>query len=414
MSRGRNFPITVAPSCRREATASKLQTVEAAAKQGGTSPQIEAEKYQIDWGSLVASDPTHHSQSIPSSRFVFRVATIKISFLPNGVLDWSPDRAETPSFTTAGADEGTELVQAIPDSLFALPSSDDPDGPVVLLPQPTTKLPREKHLFDEYLVLSGTKCNEFVFWAAFSLARIEFPVIFPLAFSCDKLLDLPEPKPPTKWELFAKMKGIKKHKKEKHALDEQAEPGEDPFSKRKAEKKKRIEKQEKNRPGNLKQAAKVGALPRLSLFPKLPRDIELRWNLATNGSHAPKKASKKELEDVAGMAATATASGGKFDKKIARGEISQAHWEFLLLVERKGMSSQEKQQTAKILDQLMSKSSHDILDVNKARFVAITMFNVKAEKQTEEGKGTRHISYSKEAEAKNGNPLKNLQKRNTR
>ncbi|URE41556.1 ribosome biogenesis regulatory protein [Musa troglodytarum] len=404
MSRGRNFPITVAPSCRREATASKLQTVEAAAKQGGTSPQIEAEKYQIDWGSLVASDPTHHSQSIPSSRY----SGLQPLKLVSSLMVYSI------GLRTAGADEGTELVQAIPDSLFALPSSDDPDGPVVLLPQPTTKLPREKHLFDEYLVLSGTKCNEFVFWAAFSLARIEFPVIFPLAFSCDKLLDLPEPKPPTKWELFAKMKGIKKHKKEKHALDEQAEPGEDPFSKRKAEKKKRIEKQEKNRPGNLKQAAKVGALPRLSLFPKLPRDIELRWNLATNGSHAPKKASKKELEDVAGMAATATASGGKFDKKIARGEISQAHWEFLLLVERKGMSSQEKQQTAKILDQLMSKSSHDILDVNKARFVAITMFNVKAEKQTEEGKGTRHISYSKEAEAKNGNPLKNLQKRNTR
>ncbi|URE41558.1 ribosome biogenesis regulatory protein [Musa troglodytarum] len=407
MSRGRNFPITVAPSCRREATASKLQTVEAAAKQGGTSPQIEAEKYQIDWGSLVASDPTHHSQSIPSSRY----SGLQPLKLVSSLMVYSIGLR---TVLKPRADEGTELVQAIPDSLFALPSSDDPDGPVVLLPQPTTKLPREKHLFDEYLVLSGTKCNEFVFWAAFSLARIEFPVIFPLAFSCDKLLDLPEPKPPTKWELFAKMKGIKKHKKEKHALDEQAEPGEDPFSKRKAEKKKRIEKQEKNRPGNLKQAAKVGALPRLSLFPKLPRDIELRWNLATNGSHAPKKASKKELEDVAGMAATATASGGKFDKKIARGEISQAHWEFLLLVERKGMSSQEKQQTAKILDQLMSKSSHDILDVNKARFVAITMFNVKAEKQTEEGKGTRHISYSKEAEAKNGNPLKNLQKRNTR
>ena len=42
-----------------------------------------------------------------------------------------------------------------------------------------------------------------------------------------------------------------------------AEPGEDPFSKRKEEKKKRIEKQDKNRLQNLKQAAKVGALPRL-------------------------------------------------------------------------------------------------------------------------------------------------------
>lgn len=44
------------------------------------------------------------------------------------------------------------------------------------------------------------------------------------------------------------------------------EPGEDPFSKRKAEKKKRVAKQEKKRLVNLKQAAKAGALPRLSLF----------------------------------------------------------------------------------------------------------------------------------------------------
>lgn len=36
----------------------------------------------------------------------------------------------------------------------------------------------------------------------------------------------------------------------------------------------------------------------------------------TGTSQAPKKASKDELENVAGLAATATASGGKFDKKL--------------------------------------------------------------------------------------------------
>ncbi|KAI8549666.1 hypothetical protein RHMOL_Rhmol06G0042600 [Rhododendron molle] len=39
---------------------------------------------------------------------------------------------------------------------------------------------------------------------------------------------------------------------------------------------------------------------------------------------APRKASKNELENVAGMAATSTASGGKFDKKLA-GEKSPKH-----------------------------------------------------------------------------------------
>ncbi|THU61045.1 hypothetical protein C4D60_Mb07t19130 [Musa balbisiana] len=124
----------------------------------------------MDLGNLMAFDPTHHFESVPSSR---------------------------QELTRACLEKGTELVQAIANAVFALPSTDDPDGPIVRLPPPTTALPREKHL--------------------------------------------PKPKPPTKWELFAKMKdmplisssgmyssglsivlaGIKKHKKDKRVFDEQ-------------------------------------------------------------------------------------------------------------------------------------------------------------------------------------------------
>lgn len=41
---------------------------------------------------------------------------------------------------------GTRLVQAIADALFNLPSREDIDGPIVTLPKPTTRLPREKHV----------------------------------------------------------------------------------------------------------------------------------------------------------------------------------------------------------------------------------------------------------------------------
>ncbi|XP_042465413.1 ribosome biogenesis regulatory protein homolog [Zingiber officinale] len=291
---------------------------------------MESEKFQVDLGNLMAFDPAHHFESIPSSR---------------------------EELTKACLEKGTELVQAIANVLFALPSTEDRDGPIVRLPQPTTKLPREKHF--------------------------------------------PKPKPPTKWELFAKTKGIKPRKKGKRAFDEQTgawkrlhgydrvnddkdipiieakltdEPGEDPFSKRKAEKKKRVEKQEKNRLGNLKQAAKAGALP---------SHIQLAATaLPITGTRTdvPRKSSKEELENVAGMAATATASGGKFDRKLS-GEkpLKHAgkHRKFLPVVEGKGMSSQEQKQTAKILEQLMSRSSNDILDVKKA----VTIFNVKKEKK---------------------------------
>ncbi|KAA3471635.1 ribosome biogenesis regulatory protein-like protein [Gossypium australe] len=124
------------------------------------------------------------------------------------------------------------------------------------------------------------------------------------------------------------------------------EPGEDPFAKRQDDKKKRVEKQEKNRLQNLKQAAKLGALPSL----KAP----------------PKKVTKDELGNVAGMAATSTASGGKFDRKLPGEKPAKKqakHRRFLPVVEVSGIGSREKEQTEN--DKLISKHSHEILNLDK-------------------------------------------------
>lgn len=285
--------------------------------------------YQVDLGNLLACNLNHHFGSVPSDREELAKECIQ---------------------------KGTELVQAIANSLFNLPCTDDRDGPLVHLPPPTTRLPREKHI--------------------------------------------PKPKPPTKWEEFAQKKGIKKRKKDKIAFDEQTgswkrrhgydrvnddkdvpiieakmtdEPGEDPFAKRQGEKKKRVEKQEKNRLQNLKQAAKVGALPSHVQLAATRLPI-------TGTQSAPKKVSKDELGNVAGMAATSTASGGKFDKKL-QGEKPSKHpgkfRKFLPVAEGSGMGSQERQQTDKVLNKLMSKHSHEILNVDRA----VTMFNVKKERK---------------------------------
>ncbi|KAF8389102.1 hypothetical protein HHK36_025787 [Tetracentron sinense] len=231
-------------------------------------------------------------------------------------------------------EKGTELVQDIADALFNLPSTEDPDGPLVQLPTLTTRLPREKHL--------------------------------------------PKPKPPTKWELFSKKKGIQNHKKDKIVYDEQTgtwkrrhgydhvnddkdvpiieakmtdEPGEDSFAKRQVEKKKRLGKQESNRLQNLKKAAKAGALPSHVQLAATALPI-------TGTQSAPKKVSKDELENVAGMAATSTASIGKFVKKLP-GEKPVKHpgkyRKFLPVVEGTGIGLQEKQQTDKVLSKLISK-----------------------------------------------------------
>ncbi|KAL0376113.1 UNVERIFIED_CONTAM: Ribosome biogenesis regulatory protein [Sesamum calycinum] len=302
-------------------------------------------QYEVDLGNLMAFDPHHQFVSPPSSR---------------------------EEVVKEAIEQGTKLVQAIADALFSLPSTEDVDGPIVKLPAPTIKLPRAK--------------------------------------------PLPKPRPPTKWELFAEKKGIQKRKKEKLVFDEQTgtwkrrhgydrvnddndipiieakstdEPGTDPFAERRKEKKSKVEKQEKNRLQNLKQAAKAGALP---------SHVQLAATaLPITGSQAmPKKVSKDELQNVAGMAAISTASGGKFDKKLP-GEKPPKHEKkyrkFLPAVEGSGMGALEKQQTEKVLNQLISKNSHEILNVEKA----VNMYNVKREKRQRKQGG--HSSTSSKLKA---------------
>ncbi|CAN1274722.1 Ribosome biogenesis regulatory protein homolog [Linum perenne] len=311
---------------------------------------------QVDLGNLMAFDPHHNVISTPSSREELVKECLK---------------------------KGAELVQAIADGVFNLPSTEEVQGPLVKLPPPTTKLPREKHL--------------------------------------------PKPKPPTKWEEFAKSKGIQKRKKDKVLWDEQTgtwkrsygydrvnddadvpiidakmtdEPGSDPFAKRKADKKKKVGKQENNRLQNLRQAAKVGALPSHVQLAATALPI-------TGTQTAPLRITKDELGNVAGLAAAATASGGKFDKKV-RGEKPAKHEgkhrKFLPAVEGSGMGNREKEQTDKVLSKLMARSSHEILNVNKA----VNMYNVKNEKKGGRSQGgkPKPSPYSSSKLKPTGKPMK--------
>ena len=67
--------------------------------------------------------------------------------------------------------------QALISALFSLPTTSSDDGPLAQLPAPTTQLPRAK--------------------------------------------PLPKPKAPTKWEQFAKAKGIQKKHRDKKVWDEE-------------------------------------------------------------------------------------------------------------------------------------------------------------------------------------------------
>ncbi|KAK5640683.1 hypothetical protein RI129_009230 [Pyrocoelia pectoralis] len=137
---------------------------------------------------------------------------------------------------------------------------------------------------------------------------------------------LPKPKPLTKWEQFAKLKGIKKNKKTKQSWDEQlnkwvplygykraqaekekdwvlevpatSDPMEDQFLKKKTGKRENIAKNEFQRLRNVAKSRNI-KVPRLGL---------------TN----PDLSSSKELQTAVTLTRSATASLGKFQNKLPK------------------------------------------------------------------------------------------------
>lgn len=182
-------------------------------------------------------------------------------------------------------------------ALLALPTTSSELGPIVHLPPSTTRLPREK--------------------------------------------PLPKPKPLTRWEKFAKMKGISHVKKDKNIWDEDRQawvprwgkdgknreteeawirvvkPGqedEDPILAARKERKDRVAKNKRQQERN---AADATAQLAIGSAGKATRDSAA---VGSSLSQAQKKqlreARKQELERSLLVSKAATASMGKFDKKI--------------------------------------------------------------------------------------------------
>ncbi|WVQ73560.1 hypothetical protein IAR50_003138 [Cryptococcus sp. DSM 104548] len=188
--------------------------------------------------------------------------------------------------------------QALISSLFTLPTVPSALGSISKFPPPTTLLPREK--------------------------------------------PLPKPKPETKWERFAKAKGISHKNREKDVFDEErqewvsrwgrngknkekeeqwlhevkagADADQDPAKTARAERKERINKNLKQQQANIAAAAKKSA-PIVNLASTPGTDAN-----STTLSQAQKKSAreirKSELNRSMLISKTSTASLGKFDEKI--------------------------------------------------------------------------------------------------
>lgn len=240
--------------------------------------------------------------------------------------------------------------QLLVNEIWKLPAERVDEVLVVKLPEPTTRIPREK--------------------------------------------PPPKARPPTKWEQFAKLKGIQKKKKTnlvwdevhkewrrrwgyKRAKDntkewlievpETANPNEDQFSKRNQAKKERVAKNELNRLRNIARATKT-KVPGMGLAPR------------------PKQ-SKAELAQAVSLARTSTASVGKFQEKLPKEKEPRNTGKKRKFQPLLGDFSSEKQKQLELLKVMGSKKPR--LDMTKA------VNKQMREEEEEEGRARRRKGLGK-------------------
>eukprot|EP01094_Clydonella_sp_ATCC50884_P030089 TRINITY_DN9676_c0_g1_i1.p1 TRINITY_DN9676_c0_g1~~TRINITY_DN9676_c0_g1_i1.p1 ORF type:complete len:335 (-),score=141.21 TRINITY_DN9676_c0_g1_i1:49-1017(-) len=246
---------------------------------------------------------------------------------------------------------GRDNTQLLFGRIFSLPTKRVPSGVIATLPTPSYRLPREK------------------------------PV--------------PKPKPLTKWERFAKAKGIQKRKKERMVWDEdfqewrprfgykrannpldkdnwivELKEGDDPdaFAKLARDKKERVKKQRKATLANRAKAAKTKMKP---IARAMHTDVEVTTAKGVvrekGGEDGPRKDRKKRRTELSAdliMTQAATASHGLFQEKLKGDKEVKRK----IKTKKSGPTedlSGERQVTMKVIDRLLRKKE-GTLDVDRA------------------------------------------------
>jgi regulator of ribosome biosynthesis len=194
---------------------------------------------------------------------------------------------------------------------------------------------------------------------------------------------LPKPKPETRWEKFAKAKGIVNRKKERMVFDDNtgeykprwgykginddgskdwiievpsgANPMEDQYEARREAKKERVEKNDKRRQRNMEEAAVASKMDQKTV------NKGERPNM--DNARAMKR---KEIENQILISKNSTASAGKFDQAI-KGDLKPKGIKRKFEPNVTADLSKEKAGNMSILDRVVGKNGEDLVNVRKVR-----------------------------------------------
>jgi len=223
-------------------------------------------------------------------------------------------------------------MQELFNQVFNQPAKQSEAGPVANLPRPKTSIPREK--------------------------------------------PLPKDKPSTRWEKFAKEKGIKKRKRERLIYDEETKDylprwgrnrannplddivkadrpaemqkygAEDPFILEKMKKQERVQRQKKREDINRRRAVADDA-----------KDLPATVDITTNAPRRQKHSIEKALQ----LAQKSTASLGRFDKLHSDEPAIKRKPKFAPL-----NPAEEHKHNLKMVERVLKKTNADALDVDRA------------------------------------------------
>lgn len=184
---------------------------------------------------------------------------------------------------------------------------------------------------------------------------------------------IPKERAVTKWEKYAKEKGIQKKRRDRLVLDEatgeyvprygkgsknaldrdvilphKASMGDDydPFAQKRKDKKQRIKENKKKQNSNLGRASKSRGA---QIQPVHALDV------GRAGPSGKKFLPKKGLKDSLSIAQRSTASAGRFDKKVAnepKAKLSGRKKKFQTIVDKKALGK-EKERSQKIAERIL-------------------------------------------------------------
>lgn len=230
--------------------------------------------------------------------------------------------------TGATVDERAQgSTQVVINALFSLPKQSGEEGKLVKLPKGTTRFPRQQ--------------------------------------------GIPKERALTKWETFAKEKGIQKKRRDRLVLDDKT--GEyvprygkgsknalhrdvilphkegmaddaDPFAVKRKEKKERVKENEKKKQSNLRRAGKKQRLEPMQAL-----------DVAKRGPSGKKYLPKKGLKDSLTVVQRSTASAGMFDKKVAKEpkQRVQGRKKKFETVSNRGSMEAERMRSQKIAERML-------------------------------------------------------------